>query len=200
MKIALSLFALALVVLAGWWFNKAPDYTNYPPRDGPIVAFGDSLVAGVGVSEDKNFVSLVSARLGEDIINLGVSGNTTADALARIDEVVALHPRIVLVLLGGNDYLRRIPTAQTFRNLSDIVDRLQQDGALVVLLGVRGGLLADNFAPEFKKLAQQKHTPLIPNVLDGLIGHEERMFDNIHPNEAGHAIIAERVYKTLSPL
>jgi acyl-CoA thioesterase-1 len=192
--------AMLVTLVLGALHLRTATVENYPPREGPIVAFGDSLVAGTGAEEGKDFVSLLSARAEEPIVNLGVPGQTTADALERLEEVAALQPSVVLVLLGGNDYLRRTPPEQTFENLRTIIETLQAEGALVVLLGVRGGVLRDNFKESFEALAQQTNAAHVPDVLDGLIGNGELMADQVHPNSAGHARIAEKVYAVLEPL
>lgn len=198
------LFGLAgLVCVAGfvawrlWW---GPSYTNYPVRSGPIVAFGDSLVQGVGATEGNDFVSEVSRRINEPIENFGVSGDTTAMALSRIDEAIARHPSIVLILIGGNDYLRRVPQEQTFENLRSIVRAFQEDGAVTVVLGVRGGLLNDNFAAEYEEVARETGSVYVSDVLRNLIGNRQYMSDQIHPNDQGYAIIAERVFNAIRPL
>src|SRR3989338_9885010 len=108
-----------------FWFETFSKIANYPPRGGGIVAFGDSLVFGVGATEGHDFVSLLGGMIGEPIENLGVSGDTTLSGLARLDKVVEKHPRIVLLLLGGNDYLRKISREETFRNLETIILRLE---------------------------------------------------------------------------
>lgn len=193
---------IALLLGAVVYFFLLPQQkvTNYPPGDGPILAFGDSLVAGTGSTAESDFVSLLSGRIGEPIINLGVPGDTTADGLERLDEALAHEPRIVLLLLGGNDYLRRVPPEETFQNLSTIIDRLHEERVLVVLLGVRGGVLRDNFGDSFKKLAQEKRTAYVPDVLEGLLGDTMLMADQVHPNDAGYARIADKVYEALAPL
>ncbi len=97
-------------------FNK-DTYSNYPSNGTDIVAFGDSLIQGVGASSvDKNLVSILSRRIGKPIINLGVSGNTTADGLNRLDQLDKYKPKVVILLLGGNDYLRKVPKETTFNN------------------------------------------------------------------------------------
>lgn len=181
-----------------FWFGAASEITNYPPREGSIVAFGDSLIFGVGATEGHDFVSLLSERVGEPIENLGSPGDTTAMGLARLDKVIEKHPRIALLLLGGNDYLRQIKREQTFKNLEIIISRLQNDGALVVLSGVRGGLLIDHFDTDFETLAKRMHTAYVPDVLDGLFGNAQFMSDGIHPNDEGYRMIAEKIYPVLS--
>lgn len=190
-----------IVVLAIWFFFfRSPTITNYPSAGTDIVAFGDSLVLGVGASEGKDFVSLLSQKLGVPIINLGKSGDTSAAGLARLSELDWYKPKVVLLLLGGNDYLRRVPKEETFATLSKIIEDLQSRGAAVLLLGVRGGVLQDNFSGEFSALAKKYHTAYVPDVLGGLLGDKEYMADQIHPNDAGYARIAERVAPVLEKL
>lgn len=168
-------------------------------RDGPLVAFGDSLIHGTG-SSGGGFVRLLEQRIGRPIVNLGVPGDTTADGLARLDEVLAMQPAVVIVLLGGNDYLRQVPQEQTFVNLGRIIERLQADGAVVLLAGVRGGLLRDNFAARFEDLAKQHGTAYVHDVLDDTLGVKGYMADQVHPNDRGYEVIANRVYPVLSAM
>lgn len=170
---------------------------NYPPRAGVVAAFGDSLVFGTGASAGKDFVSVLSEQIGKPIENFGIPGDTTEMALARIDTVIDRHPSVVLVLLGGNDYLRRLPREQTFKNLDAIVSRLQDDGAVVLLLGVRGGIVSDGFESKFEALSKRKQTAYVPDILDGLLGNSKLMSDEIHPNDEGYSLIAKKIYPVL---
>lgn len=192
--------SLIVVVALFVVFGGAPDIRNYPPKDGPIVAFGDSLVAGVGASKGKDFVSLLSQRVGEPIRNLGVSGDTTAMGLARIDDAISLEPRIAIILLGGNDFLRKVPRPEVFANLRAIIDRLQARGTIVLLLGVRGGLFTDSADGLYEDLTKETGSAYVENILLGLFGDQKYMSDSIHPNDTGYARIAERVYPVLANL
>jgi acyl-CoA thioesterase-1 len=191
---SVAIFLVALFVFRS--MNKT-EIINTPSAGQSIVAFGDSLVRGVGSSEGGDFVSLVSAKIGRPIQNLGVPGDTTRDGLARLDNVLAENPDTVIVLLGGNDYLKRIPREETFANLNTIVRRLQDSGAAVLVLGVRGGALRDSYENDYADLARRTSTGYVSNVLDGLLGNRELMSDQIHPNDAGYAIIAGRVAPVL---
>jgi acyl-CoA thioesterase I len=168
-------------------------------RDGPIVAFGDSLIHGTG-SSGGGFVKMMEIRLGRPIVNLGVPGNTTADGLARLDAVIKRRPSVVILLLGGNDYLRQAPPDESFANLARIIERLQADGIAVLLIGVRGGLLRDNFAARFEDLADRYRTAYVHDVLDDTLGVSGYMADQVHPNDAGYAVIADRVFPVLSQM
>lgn len=200
-KLFLIIGTVVIVAFALYFFSKSEDsIKNYPPKDGPIVAFGDSLVAGYGSTNNGDFVSLLSTQINEPILNLGISGNTTADGLARIDEVLDENPRIVILLLGGNDFLRKVPREETFANLRTIIDRIQADGAVVLLLGVRGGLLSDSADELYEDLARDTGSAYVPNILKGLFTDARYMSDAIHPNNAGYIRVAERVLPVLKKI
>lgn len=192
--IIIALAVLVFFLVRGGETDFDPnEITNYPPDGNTVVAFGDSLVSGIGAKTPGGFVTMLSDDLGVPIINLGRGGDTTAHALDRIDEVLARDPDITLVLLGGNDYLDRVQKEEVFGNLDRIIVSLHEKGSVVVLLGVRGGLLGDGYKDEYKRLAEKHNTAYVSDVLDGLLGESEYMDDAIHPNEAGYGIIAGRV-------
>lgn len=198
---------LLLVVLLGlvaWlWLRpgQVASYVNFPPRAaGEWLAFGDSLTQGYGASEGADYPAQLAKRLRVKIHNLGVSGHTTADGLARLDQAIQLQPRVVLLCLGGNDSLRGMPAEQTFANLGAMIDRFHQGGSFVVLLGVRSVGLADQNAKRFEQLAKTKRVLLVPNILNGLLFNPKFMSDEIHPNDQGYARIAERLEEALLPL
>jgi acyl-CoA thioesterase-1 len=168
-------------------------------RDGPIVAFGDSLVYGTG-SSGGGFVRMLEQRIGRPIENMGVPGDTTAEGLARLEEVLELDPSVVILLLGGNDYLQQVPQDTTFGNLSTMIERLQADGAAVLLAGVRGGLMRDNFAARFEELAKQHGTAYVHDVLDDTLGVDGYMADQVHPNDRGYEVIADRIQPVIEAM
>ncbi|MDO8521354.1 MAG: arylesterase [bacterium] len=193
--------ALIIATLLFFVFSNEEDAVrNYPSAGTDILAFGDSLVQGVGAIDGNDFVSLLSKKIDRPIVNLGVSGDTTAQGLARIGELDRYHPKVVLLLLGGNDHLRKVPIQETFANLGAIIENIQQRGAIVLLLGIRGSLLGDQFEAEFEKLHEQHKSAYVSDVLSGIFGHGELMSDSIHPNNLGYAKIAERIYPVLLPL
>lgn len=170
---------------------------NYPSSGTDIIAYGDSLVQGVGSTRGGDFVSVLSRKSGRPIVNLGHSGDTTADGLARIADLDKYNPKVVLLLLGGNDYLKKIPANETEANLINMIRIIQSKGAIVILLGVRGGLLTDHFERMYEDLSVKYETAYVEDVLRGLIFNKNYMFDTIHPNNAGYALIAEKIYPTL---
>ena len=175
--------------------------SNARPTSGTtIVAFGDSLVSGNGTSSGGNFVSVLSARLGVTIINAGRSGDTTSAALNRLQsDVLARDPRVVIVLLGGNDLLRGVPQTQRLANITQIVQRIRAAGAAVLLVGLSDSFL-NPFGGGLDELAERTDSALVPGILDGILGRQELMSDGIHPNNAGHRLMADRIEPALKDL
>ena len=195
--IIVSILLAAFVALGIFYFSRTGPITNYPSKGTDIVAFGDSLVAGVGSTDGNDFVSLLSGKIGEPIVNLGHAGDTTADGIARISALDDYDPKVVLLLLGGNDHLKKIPVADTRKNLAVLIQNIHARGAVVLLLGVRGGLFNDRFDTEFENLRDTYRTAYVADVLGGLFGNMEYMSDAVHPNDIGYKMIAERVYPVL---
>ncbi len=193
---------LLLLALGAWYFIDIPPPVVDFPRDGQnIIAFGDSLVVGHGASPGNDFVSILSDRLGHPIINAGRNGDTTQSGLERLQvEVLSQDPRIVILLLGGNDALRRVSMDQTFNRLADMIDQIHQTGAAVVLVGVRGSLFGDRYEEEFEALAEAKQVNYVPDILSGIFGHPSLMADSIHPNNQGNLLMADRVEPVLREL
>lgn len=193
---------IALIAALGaaayaFWPDDGGKLTNYPSGGRGVVAFGDSLVEGVGATEGNDFVSVLSRNAGVPIVNLGRSGDTTEDGLARVDSIVGRKPEAAIILLGGNDFLRKVPVSETFGNLARIIEKVHSSGAVVVLLGVRGGILNDEYEREFERLAETYGTAYVPDVLDGVITDRSLMSDAIHPNDRGYELIAEKVESEL---
>lgn len=176
------------------------------PEAAPLVVFlGDSLTAGLGLAEAEAFPALVEAELREEglavrVVNAGVSGDTTAGGLARLDWLLAQGPAVVVVGLGANDGLRGLPLEATEANLREIVRRSREVGTRVVLLGMRippsyGLDYAGRFERLYEEVADDLDVPLVPFLLDGVAARPAlNLPDRIHPNARGHARIAETVY------
>jgi len=200
-KIKCLILATVAVLLAWWLWPARPSYANFPPTaTGPWIAFGDSLTAGYGAEPGHDYPTLLSRRLGAEIKNFGEYGDTTRTGLDRVESVARLQPRVVLLCLGGNDALQQLPREQTFRNLAAIIDRLQQHGTFVVLIGIRSTTVRDRNASRFKRLAREKGVLYVPNMLGGVLAHPDLMSDYVHPNDQGYEVIARRLEKAVRPL
>lgn len=213
----LLLFASALVLACGGAPASAPQRSGpgtpaTPVADAPVIlALGDSITAGLGLAQSQAWPTLLQARLDAAgrkyrVVNAGVSGDTTAAGLARLDWQLSQRPAVVILELGANDGLRGLPVAEAKQNLGKIVTRCQAAGAKVLLAGMQ---VPPNMGPEyttafrdmFPALAAEHKVPLIPFILDGVAGHQKlNQGDGIHPTAEGQAIVAETVWQHLQPL
>ncbi len=194
---------LSVLILGGvfYFFSANRSYIDKPRGGSAIIAFGDSLIEGVGASSGNDFVSLLARELQMPIINAGISGDTTFSALARIGrDVLSRDPKIVILLVGGNDAIRRYKPADTFRNLEEIITRIHAQRSAVLLLGVRGGLFSDAYKKEFKSLAQKTNVSYVSDILSGVFGRHQYMYDTIHPNDEGYRVIADRIKPILTEM
>jgi acyl-CoA thioesterase-1 len=199
-----KILIISVLVVGGVFVFRScqkTNYTNYPPSaTGDWIAFGDSLTSGIGASDGNDYPALLGQQLGRNILNKGIPGETTEQALRRVEEITRLKPRVVLLCFGGNDGLQQLPQGQTFSNLATLIDQLHQNGSFVVLIGVRSASVRDQYAKSFKKLAAEKNVLYVPNILGGVLGSPNLMSDYIHPNDDGYKAIAERFEKILKPL
>ena len=187
----------------------APD-PAVPDARPAIVAFGDSLTAGLGVDPAVNYPSMLQRKLDDRgyryrVVNAGVSGDTSAQGLNRLDAVRALKPQIVILALGANDGLRGVPVDVTRRNLDEIIRTLKKDGVTVILAGIE---IPPNYGPQFtadfrqmyRGLAREHRIPFLPFLLEGVGGHAElNQEDGVHPTARGYEIVTENVWKVLEP-
>jgi acyl-CoA thioesterase I len=188
-------FFVALLALT---LGAACDSSVAPSKpSAQIVAFGDSLVAGVGTTGGNNFVSLLSDRIGISIVNAGRSGDTTGSALNRLQgDVIAREPEVVIVLLGGNDLLQGLPVSQRVSNITSIAQQIRSTGATVILVGL-GNDPIDPFNGALPGIASQTGSVHVPGILEGIFGVPALMADSVHPNNAGHKIMADRLEPAL---
>jgi acyl-CoA thioesterase-1 len=200
---AIFIQLFSVVLCAG--SSSAPDTR---PR---IVAFGDSLTAGLGLGADDSYPAQLQDQLDKlkyhyRVINAGVSGDTTAGGLRRVPWVLNSKPEIVILELGGNDGLRGLSLDQTRNNLEQIIQRLHRAGTKVVLAGMKlppnyGKDYTAGFEALYAALARKYQLPLIPFFLEGVAASTTlNQADGIHPTKEGYTIIVEQILKTLRPL
>lgn len=182
-----------------------------PPK--VILIFGDSLTAGYGLSPEEAFPALVEKQLKETgksckVINAGLSGETSAGGLSRIEWVLRQPIDVFMLELGGNDGLRGLPLEQTKKNLQSIIDKVKvkNPNAKIVITGMMvppnmGTDYTTQFKAIFPELAKKNKATLLPFLLEGVAGDEKlNLPDGIHPNIEGHKIVAKTVTRTISPL
>jgi len=185
--------------------------TDTPDLRPKIVILGDSLTAGLGLPVEMAYPTLLqqkvdAAGLKYQIINAGVSGDTSAGGLSRLDWSLQGDVKILIVALGGNDALRALPVEQLSDNLSKIIDTAQRRNISVVLAGMEaptnwGRDYDVSFHKVYPALAARYHVPLVPFLLQGVAGSETlNQADGIHPTAAGARIVADNVWKVLKPL
>lgn len=176
-----------------------------------IVFLGDSLTAGYGLARHESVPSLIQTRLNSsgynyEVVNAGVSGDTSAGGLSRLDWSLAGDVQVLVVELGANDGLRGLPVAAMKNNLDQIIKRARQRGITVLLTGMEappnyGAVYTKEFRQAFQDLAQTHKVPFIPFFLQGVAGIPSlNISDGIHPNPAGARIVEATVWRALQPL
>lgn len=178
-----------------------------------LLFFGNSLTAGFGVEPEQAFAALVGQKidslgLGYEVINAGLSGETTAGGRSRVGWILRQPVAIFVLELGGNDGLRGLPLAATRQNLQGIIDtvRRRSPDAQIVLAGMQippnlGQAYASDFKALYQEMATKNHLVLIPFLLEGVGGDRKlNQPDGIHPTPAGHRIVARTVWAVLQPL
>ena len=170
-----------------------------------IVAMGDSLTEGLGVDTADAYPAQLERKLragGYDvtIVNAGVSGETSSGALSRVDWVLRQKPDIVILATGGNDGLRGVEPSVTQKNIDQIVQKIQDSGAVVVLGGMEmvqnmGTQYTSDFRAIYPKIAKRHNVILMPFLLEGVAGHPElNQADTIHPTAEGYKIVGDNLY------
>jgi acyl-CoA thioesterase-1 len=193
--------------------RTAPDPAAAAARDSTprVIVLGDSLTAGLGLDTERSFPALLESRLEAAgyhyrVINAGVSGDTSAGGLRRLEWALGEGvPAVLVVALGGNDGLRGLPPAQLEKNLAAIIEEGQRRGLTVILAGMEA---PPNFGPEYtaafrqtyQNLAREYKVSLIPFLLQGVAGDPSlNQADGIHPNERGAQVVADTVWHALEP-
>ena len=192
----------------GLSFQQEQSKSNDLPR---IVAFGDSLTAGLGVPPDDAYPGQLARWLREqglayEVINAGVSGETSAGGLRRVEWILKSQPMLVILELGANDGLRGQPLKETYENLKGIIEGLQAKGVIVVLAGMRlplnyGDDYTEEFSDLYERLAKEYEIPFIPFFLEGVATQRHlNQGDGLHPNAEGYSIVVQNVWRTLQPI
>jgi acyl-CoA thioesterase-1 len=211
--LSISLLPLLLAACGADAQKATPKYLEpRVPVDAPLVAvLGDSLSAGIHLAEDEAFPAVVQTMLLEKgvtfrLVNAGVSGDTTAGGLRRIDWLLKQKPAIVIVELGGNDGLRGQPVDHMKRNLDGILKRIKAAGVEPLLIGMRiptsyGEDYTEAFARVYEELAKEHDCAFVPFFMQDIAGKPDYFLeDALHPNEKGHALLAERLAPALEAM
>ncbi len=177
------------------------------PAGSRVLALGDSLTAPHGVQPGEDWPTLLGQKTGWAVVNAGVSGNTSAQALDRLPALLEQHdPQLVLVTLGGNDMLRRLPQAQTVANLGRMLTLVKAHGAKAIVLAtpkpsIAGAVFNNLSAPDFyAEVAREYKVPLIEDALPKVLSDASLKGDQLHPNAAGHALLANKILEALKKI
>lgn len=172
--------------------NSVPN----PNLERKIVCFGDSLTEGKGANPGETYPDFLNKMTNIQVINLGVSGNTSVQGLARIDDVIKQKAFLVLVEFGANDFFKKVPMKDTKQALETIVDKLQETGAVVVLISTEDTQLPELYNT-VKEIAKNKKTKFIDGMLNDIWDNRALFSDTLHPNSDGYKIVAEKIFKNI---
>lgn len=197
----LGVVTFGLLVLANGCGPCYEDAANLDTPNQGIVCLGDSLTRGYGATAGNSYPEQLARILGEPVVNAGIDGNTSGDALERLErDVLSYSPRLVIVLLGGNDFLQQIPREETIANLDRIVAQCVAAGSIVVVVHLKAGFLSNPYRDGFESIAERHGAVFVPRILKGIFGKPSLMTDQIHPNDRGYALMAERIAEVVVPL
>ncbi len=177
------------------------------PPGSVVLALGDSITAGYGLVPEQAWPTLLAGKTGWKIVNGGVSGDKSGDALARLPALMEEHaPTLVLVTLGGNDMLRKTPEEETRGNLARILELVRSRDALPVLLATPrpsvAGALFQNLSPPpfYAEIAKERKVPLIADAVPAVLSDPDLKLDPLHPNAEGHEALAGKTFDALRKL
>ena len=169
---------------------------NFPNANTVVVAFGDSLTAGYGAAEGTSYPDVLAKKISRPVVNLGLSGDTAANAPVRLSSVLAYKPYMVLIEFGANDYMRRQSTQKAILAVEQMVDEVQRAGAIAVLVDT-GGPGMSEYTKAYKKMAKKKGALFVPGIMKGIFYHKKYKSDQVHPNEQGYAKVADKVHRVI---
>jgi acyl-CoA thioesterase-1 len=196
MKHRILLFALPCLLL----LQSCQEVSIAPlSPNATVVAFGDSLTAGVGASRLQDYPSQLANLSGLNVINAGVSGETTREGAKRLPTVLAKHsPELLILLEGGNDFLRNQPKAATKANLAAMIEQAQSQGVTVLLVAVPQKSLFLSPSPIYAELAEEYQLILIEDELSDLLGSSSKKSDAIHLNDSGYLALAKAIFEKIN--
>lgn len=200
-RIPLILLGVSLFILI--IFNAGctkSNIANLESRGKNIICFGDSITRGKGVNPDQSYPAALAKMTSFPVVNSGINGDISSEGLKRIaTDVLGNEPLLVVIEFGGNDYLNKIPLAETIRNVEEMIRIIQSKGAIVAIVDISNVLFMGEYRQEFKRLSEKYRGIFIPRIMEDIVSNESLKSDAIHPNGKGYKIIAYRVYRGIIP-
>ncbi|MDD5348211.1 MAG: GDSL-type esterase/lipase family protein [Candidatus Omnitrophica bacterium] len=194
----------AVIMLAGILFCAGcmvrPGVANIDSPGTAVVCFGDSVTYGYGAEENGSYPAVLQSLTPVPVVNAGINGDTTREAVKRVDnDVLDRDPLLVVIEFGGNDLIARIPFEETIANVETMVQRCQAKGAMVAIADYSGPMILEDYNREFRSLSRKYQTIFIPRLMDGIIEKPSMRSDYIHPNANGYKLIAHRIFRAIMP-
>ncbi len=191
-------FALTITLIMLMGCGESPPALTSLPQDSVILAFGDSLTQGVGAQPQHSYPTELARLTGRNIINAGISGETTSEGLQRLERVLFQErPDLMVLLEGGNDILRNQRSSRTKENLAQMIDVAKQQNVQIVMLGVPSKNLFSGSASFYTELAEEYNLVFDGSLIRELLLSPSYKSDSVHLNAAGYRALAEGVYKLL---
>jgi acyl-CoA thioesterase I len=187
----------AFILLLIWGCSERPKLERLP-ADAVVLAFGDSLTFGTGAAEEESYPAQLEKLIGRRVVRAGVPGEVSAQALARLPGALDEHaPRLLLLCIGGNDFLRRLGNEQAERNVREMVRLARGRGVAVLIIGTPEPGFSVSPPPFYAAVAKEFRLPYEAGVIGEVLKDRALKSDPIHPNARGYRVIAERLAETL---
>jgi len=194
MKKLLILSVCVLFLAACGGSNKPKNMGNAGKS---IVCFGDSLTEGYGASYDTSYPAVLGTLTDRPVINLGVSGDTSGDGVARMSRIFDNDPYMVLIQFGGNDFRRHIQPDEVKRNILAIIRGVQAHGAIAAVVDTENSSFMGQYSKAMKEAAKETNSLYIEPILDGILNNRDLKSDQVHPNAEGYRLIALKIFKQI---
>ncbi|MDD4939916.1 MAG: GDSL-type esterase/lipase family protein [Candidatus Omnitrophica bacterium] len=195
---AILIMAFLLALFSGGCAKR--EIANLDSKGKNIICFGDSITFGYGAEPGGDYPSALSKMLTLPVINAGIDGDTSSEALRRLEtDVLDREPLLVIIEFGGNDFLRKIPDDVTLDNMRKIIEKVQAQGAMAAIVDISTAMVMRQYYSLFYSLAREKGAIFIPRALSGIITNPRLKSDFIHPNADGYSLISQRIHRAISP-
>lgn len=177
-----------------------PKIKNVGSKGKNIICFGDSITFGYGVKPGEDYPTALAALVSQPVINAGIDGDTSSEALKRLGpDALEREPLVLIIEFSGNDFLRKTPLQITVSNTREMIRRAQEKGAIVAIADISAGLFMRDYRIALGKLAREEGAIFVPGILSGIVTNPSMKSDFLHPNNYGYKVVARRIYRAIRP-